>query len=806
MQALALSKHKHYFLIVAFLCCSVSQLSAQTTVNLEDQCNCEVLKGTDVTVAGATIPVATTAGDLYVNTDSGTIFFWDGDSWELTASDDQNAQEVSYDNTLSRLAATNVQEALDELGNGNEWTNGNTGSTDIIFAQQAFDNGENVSISDGGNLALGPVDETTKLNIGNTTGVDKAIQLEGAQQPDLYLRFADGRRFWRTDDANATIGGYANTLSGRLLRTSALPDQTQSWNNIVKTDVYIEEGHSNNATMAILDNNIWEPASHNTRIGNWYGKTVNLRKRGQADFNNQFGSFFNIWSESGANGNVNNAAPITSKISLFGGSTNYNRIRLIHLENTLSGGWSGTIGDFYGLDVMGISSNRVTNSHGIQIGAIRNATGSNYGLRIGNVSGGANAYAIYTGDGDVRLGGLVDDTDPTNKVVVADTDGVLKTIPAANLIASTNDNPWDNPDGTVATQSSTDINFMNGNVGIGDSTPDTTLDVNGGDTEPQLHISGGANGPNSVYGMNARGNAAGAFFGYMGNSATGPTGAAIVAGDDKNMTFFTQKSNAERGDALNVSSANNIPRLVILKNSGFVGIDINAPRTLLHLKRDNAAFRISSDATNVENSSRIQFEEENTGDGFELLYDGRNRLTPTGTANGTLRFRELGSGNEIMALLRNGLVGLGTIDPTEKIDVDGTARLRGLTDDTNPANKIVVADTDGVLKTATTATIAPMANVFTPPAVPVSITITETGRTLDLHQTYLDFYSSPLVSNPSAGSLPTYTESELDYFVLDYDTAVFSNVTLNDAGLLTFDIISVPPSNTADFTVVFKVK
>ena len=51
-----------------------------------------------------------------------------------------------------------------------------------------------------------------------------------------------------------------------------------------------------------------------------------------------------------------------------------------------------------------------TTKYGINIGAISGASTTNYGIRIGNVSGGTNNYAIYTGTGDVRFGGLVNTT------------------------------------------------------------------------------------------------------------------------------------------------------------------------------------------------------------------------------------------------------------------------------------------------------------------------------------------------------------------------------------------------------------
>ncbi|MDT0608619.1 hypothetical protein, partial [Croceitalea rosinachiae] len=76
---------------------------SQTTVTLQDQCNCEVLSGTAVTAAGATTPTGADIGDIYVNTTSGSIFFWDGDSWELTASDNQQLTGFTFNDTTNLL-------------------------------------------------------------------------------------------------------------------------------------------------------------------------------------------------------------------------------------------------------------------------------------------------------------------------------------------------------------------------------------------------------------------------------------------------------------------------------------------------------------------------------------------------------------------------------------------------------------------------------------------------------------------------------------------------------------------------------
>ncbi|MCK0137411.1 hypothetical protein, partial [Arenibacter sp. S6351L] len=79
---------------------------AQTTVNLEDQCNCEVLSGTLVTAPGTTTPTGADVGDIYVNTNTGTIYFWDGDSWELTSTDSQQLQVFSFNPANNQLTLT----------------------------------------------------------------------------------------------------------------------------------------------------------------------------------------------------------------------------------------------------------------------------------------------------------------------------------------------------------------------------------------------------------------------------------------------------------------------------------------------------------------------------------------------------------------------------------------------------------------------------------------------------------------------------------------------------------------------------
>ncbi|WP_220473373.1 hypothetical protein, partial [Flagellimonas lutimaris] len=87
---------------------------SQTTVTLQDQCNCEVLKGTDVSSSGAITPTGADLGDIYVNTNTGTIYFWDGNSWELTASDDQQLTGFTFNDVTNILSLS-----LEDGGNVN---------------------------------------------------------------------------------------------------------------------------------------------------------------------------------------------------------------------------------------------------------------------------------------------------------------------------------------------------------------------------------------------------------------------------------------------------------------------------------------------------------------------------------------------------------------------------------------------------------------------------------------------------------------------------------------------------------------
>ena len=214
---------KNLIIILVFLVSGLAM--AQTTVTLQDQCNCEVLSGTAVTVSGMVTPVGADMGDIYVNTNTGTIYFWDGVSWELTSSDDQQLQNFSFDAGTHQLTLA--------LENGGSITVdlsalNNAGSDDQALSLS----GNTLTLEDGGTVDLsGYLDNTDDQNIDNLSlaGNILTVGIEGGTAQTVDLSALDNSG---TDDQN---------LTGASLNTS----------NILQID--IEDGTSTTVDLSALN-------------------------------------------------------------------------------------------------------------------------------------------------------------------------------------------------------------------------------------------------------------------------------------------------------------------------------------------------------------------------------------------------------------------------------------------------------------------------------------------------------------------------------------------------------------------------
>ncbi|EHO07787.1 hypothetical protein HMPREF9714_02385, partial [Myroides odoratimimus CCUG 12901] len=92
---------------------------------------------------------------------------------------------------------------------------------------------------------------------------------------------------------------------------------------------------------------------------------------------------------------------------------------------------------------------------------------------------------------------------------------------------------------------------------------------------------------------------------------------------------------------------------------------------------------------------------------------------------------------------------------------------------------------------------------------PVNITVTPgaTNQSLNIYNLYSTQYKNPRAKSNSAASLPVYNATELNYFIIYADPAVFSNIAVDPYGVMTYSISSSPNVTGSTFiTVVLQTK
>ena len=334
---------------------------AQTTVTLEDQCNCEVLKGTEVTAPGNTVPTGAELGDLYVNTDTGALYFWDGDSWET-----------------ANISA-------------GEWQDGTFNGQNLIYAKQALAANDTIAITDDG-----------RLLVGASQGV---YQFENFTQ-NVRSRVLNNLDYEDADPTTARELFYANQS-----RTQVANGGTES------NDIYFGyEGIVNT-----LPSN-----TTNYPTGQLRGVVGQAFHYGSGDMGTAIGGAFSV--KNFGSGTINNA----TGIQLFG------------IQNLDAGSITNATGIAIPNQLYGTANNV-----SINIQANQRVAESNYGLKIGNVANATvNNFAIHTGEGDIRLGGIKDSINATHSVVTQDDLGILRKQPIDSLLNgldTTNDSWFNDP-------------------------------------------------------------------------------------------------------------------------------------------------------------------------------------------------------------------------------------------------------------------------------------------------------------------------------------------------------------------------
>ncbi|MBR9854997.1 MAG: hypothetical protein GYB37_10550, partial [Algicola sp.] len=169
---------------------------SQTTVTLQDQCDCEVLKGTDVSSPGAVTPTGADLGDIYVNTNTGTIYFWDGNSWELTATDDQQLTGFNFDGVTNTLSLT--------------LENGGTVNVDLSSLSDVF------------------TDTNTTITSFGIDGTNTNLVITDSETNTFAVALADLAALINTDDQTLTeVLSQGNDAGGATITNLAVPANPQ---------------------------------------------------------------------------------------------------------------------------------------------------------------------------------------------------------------------------------------------------------------------------------------------------------------------------------------------------------------------------------------------------------------------------------------------------------------------------------------------------------------------------------------------------------------------------------------------------
>ncbi|AZQ59172.1 hypothetical protein EJ994_10280 [Maribacter sp. MJ134] len=202
---------------------------AQTRVAIGDQCNCEVIQGTVVDAPGATSPSGSDLGDLYVNTNTGTIYFWDGTSWELTSTD-SNTTNVGLSDDGTNLILTDsdgntVTMPLADIAAATD-TNTTNATFEVVGSDLV------ITDSDGGTVSV-PVTDIAALADTNTTNV--GLSDDGT---NLILTDSDG-----------------NTVTMPLADIAAATDTntTNATFEVVGSDLVITDSDGGTVSVPVTD-------------------------------------------------------------------------------------------------------------------------------------------------------------------------------------------------------------------------------------------------------------------------------------------------------------------------------------------------------------------------------------------------------------------------------------------------------------------------------------------------------------------------------------------------------------------------
>lgn len=172
-------------------------------------------------------------------------------------------------------------------------------------------------------------------------------------------------------------------------------------------------------------------------------------------------------------------------------------------------------------------------------------------------------------------------------------------------------------------------------------------------------------------------------------------------------------------------------------------------------------------------------------------------------------------------------VGINTTSPHQSAAMDIESTSKGLliprmttsqkTAITNPASGLLIYDTTLRCISQNAGTAASPAWVclsqkdaqngfFYMPTIAIDASTVVTGKTIDLYDEYKKQFTAP-VKNPSApANIPYFTNrTDLYYYITNYDTSVLGNISINNQGVMTYDV-KAESDYDSFMTVVFVLK
>ncbi|MCK5441009.1 MAG: hypothetical protein KAJ23_03870, partial [Maribacter sp.] len=102
---------------------------------------------------------------------------------------------------------------------------------------------------------------------------------------------------------------------------------------------------------------------------------------------------------------------------------------------------------------------------------------------------------------------------------------------------------------------------------------------------------------------------------------------------------------------------------------------------------------------------------------------------------------------------------------------------------------------------------AKAARIFYPPSIVIDASAIVSNTTIDLYQEYIDQFGSPTMASTGApAAVPTYSKTELYYYVTYADSAVLNIDSIGADGVMQYDVVGTPPDYNSLINVVFVVK